>query len=253
VTLGVVVAMNEEAQDLRRVIEDLPGTESFMCGVSELMVNDQVVVCKSGIGKINAASAVTAMLARVKINAVLSIGMAGSLLPHLGVGDIVVASGAVEHDLDLRPIARVPGEMLGSSSVCHQSDKDFVRLLKGIVERDMETWRSVVRDEFNRDATLSETVVASGDSLVTSKENKSKISRHFPYAGVVDMETAAVARVAMQYKVPWSALRIVSDTADSKEVGAKVLEFCRWQGSKMIADTVVQLVGLSAKSRSDGR
>ena len=38
--------------------------------------------------------------------------------------------------------------------------------------------------------------------------------RDFPDAACVDMETAAVAQVALRNSVPWSALRITSDSAD---------------------------------------
>ena len=56
----------------------------------------------SGVGKVAAASAVTRALAlRPDLDAVVSFGVSGSLHEGLAVGDLVVASGVVEHDFDV--------------------------------------------------------------------------------------------------------------------------------------------------------
>jgi adenosylhomocysteine nucleosidase len=57
-------------------------------------------------------------------------------------------------------------------------------------------------------------VVLTGDQIVTSRQVRDALLRDFPDAACIDMETAAVAQVAHQNRVPWSALRVTSDSAD---------------------------------------
>ena len=57
-------------------------------------------------------------------------------------------------------------------------------------------------------------LVLTGDQIVTSRAVRDALVRDFPDAACVDMETAAVAQVAHQNGLAWSALRVMSDAAD---------------------------------------
>jgi len=57
-------------------------------------------------------------------------------------------------------------------------------------------------------------LVLTGDQIVTSRQVRDALARDFPDAACIDMETAAVAQVAHQNRVPWSGVRITSDSAD---------------------------------------
>jgi adenosylhomocysteine nucleosidase len=57
-------------------------------------------------------------------------------------------------------------------------------------------------------------LVLTGDQIVTSRGIRDGLVREFPEGLCFDMETAAIAQVAFQNNLPWSAIRMTSDAAD---------------------------------------
>jgi adenosylhomocysteine nucleosidase len=68
-------------------------------------------------------------------------------------------------------------------------------------------------------------LVLTGDQIVTSRAVREALVKDFPEAACIDMETAAVAQVAHQNGLPWSALRVTSDSADETFDLRKVVGF----------------------------
>jgi len=68
-------------------------------------------------------------------------------------------------------------------------------------------------------------LVLTGDQIVTSKAVRDMIAGDFPEGLCIDMETAAVAQVAQQNGLPWSAVRVTSDKADETFDLEDVIDF----------------------------
>jgi len=104
-TIGLMGAMDEEIALLLEKVErqekvDAAGA-TFVKGV---LHGRDVVVCKSGVGKVNAATTTQILIDRFGAETVWFTGVAGAVHPNLNVGDIVISSTCLQHDMDVRPL-----------------------------------------------------------------------------------------------------------------------------------------------------
>ncbi len=197
----------------------------------------------SGVGKVAAASAVTRALAlRPDLDAVVSFGVSGSLHEGLAVGDLVVASGVVEHDFD----AVVLNADQGSPGVERRrslADPTLAAVLREHCDdlaastEDCEWWSSGgVRPK------IITGELCSGDQLITSSERRERLTRSHPASCAVDMETAAVAYVADLHRVPWGAVRMISDGASEALDLGLFLDFVATKASRVLGEIFNRLV-----------
>ena len=155
----------------------------------------EVVVC--GVGKVAAAIAAQRACDVMAPRALISIGVAGGIDSESEPGRLIVASAAVQHDFDARPLASSRGGTVYKANA--DVVERLVRAAEGVVE----------------DARLVRTgMILTGDQIIRSRELRDGILADFPEGACFDMETAAVAQVAQANVVPWGAVRITSDSAD---------------------------------------
>ena len=132
---------------------------------------------------------------------VLNTGVAGSLRAEINIGDIVVSTDAVYHDVD----ATIFGYALGE--VPQLGVKSFVAD-KNMAEAAIASCKKV-----NPDINVFSGRVASGDQFIASGEVKSKIIENFD-ASCTEMEGAAIAQGAFLNEIPFVIIRAISDKAD---------------------------------------
>ena len=68
--------------------------------------------------------------------------------------------------------------------------------------------------EFNLAPKLYFGDIASGDQFINSNEKRQEILSLLPDVQCVEMEGAAVAQVCLEFGVPFTVIRTISDTAD---------------------------------------
>lgn len=198
--LAIMGAMDEEIElllaDLRER-EDLtfPGV-TLHRGVLDGL---PVLLTRGGIGKVNAAMTTTYLLMQGASSVVFT-GVAGGVHPDLRVGDIVVSTDLVQHDVDVTALGydlgTVPGEApswaadvgLRAAAVTAARGVDGVQVMEGRV--------------------------ASGDQFMASAAGVTRLRETFG-AACAEMEGAAVAQVCAKAGVPFVVIRSVSDTADT--------------------------------------
>ena len=99
---GIIGAMEEEIaklkEDMTEIEEKNKAGMSFFRGK---LHGKDVVVVRSGIGKVNAAICTQILACDYKIDRVINTGVAGGLYSELNVGDIVISSDAIYHDFDV--------------------------------------------------------------------------------------------------------------------------------------------------------
>lgn len=242
-TIGVIVAMEEEIAVLRDryfAAGEVDGSRArqFLARTP----SSNVVLCQSGIGKVNAALAAAEVIARFDPQILIVSGLAGSLRSDLGAGDVVVSSGAAHHDFDLRPLLRGPGILPGMSSATFRATDELIDAAKLSCRSALDAREALGHGRYE----LLVGTVASGDSLVASATRKAEITGTLPEAVCVDMETAAVAQVAHITGRDWVSIRVISDAADESFDVHEVLGFAREQGSAMIASLVEAIIGLGS-------
>lgn len=191
-----------------------------------------VAVCQSGIGKVNATMAAQFMISRFRPEGLVFTGVAGGVMNGVGVGEVVIATHAVQHDYDLSMFRGKKGFVPGRASlrdvvpqVAGRVEAAFGRAaiarLEGLefVEADQRL-RGLVFEAIDQLAESGEMdiashagVVASGDQFIDSEETRTEIQRSFG-ALCAEMEGGAAAYTCESNGVPFAIIRSISDTAD---------------------------------------
>jgi adenosylhomocysteine nucleosidase len=192
--------MEEELDILRSRLALLPVPGDSPWGVWR-SGDGSLLATICGIGKVNAAACLSYMLSHFDIDRVIGIGVAGGIGDDLELGDIVICRDAVQHDFDV------------SMGNC---EKGFIPRLNVKVftadERLINSTQDAAR-EMDTAYTIRPGRALSGDQFVASEHG---LTLRTAFGGdCVDMETAAWAHVAHLYRVPWMAIRSISDHANS--------------------------------------
>ena len=217
--LAIVSAMHDELSQLLALMPDehkqtRAGREFW---VGHLHGHDVVLVL-SGIGKVAAATTATLLIEHFHVCQIVFTGVAGGLGKNVNVGDLVVADSFLQHDLDVSPL--FPKYEVPSYGVTSfQADKALAAELKQacdavLVELD-DILTIEARAAFNLiNPQLHTGLLISGDRFVSTTAESQKLQLDLPLALAVEMESAAFAQVCHDYKVPFAAVRTISDRAD---------------------------------------
>ena len=192
--LGIIGAMDVEVKKLREMMEDPEiQTVAGMTFYQGTIKGKAVVVVRSGIGKVNAA-----VCTQIRI---INTGIAGSLRNEVNVGDIVLATDAVQHDVDAAGFGYQPGEIPQMGIKEFPADAH----LREVAVRCCQRANPDIQTFCGR--------VASGDQFINSREKKNWIRDTFD-AYCTEMEGAAIAQAAYLNQIPYLIVRAISDKAD---------------------------------------
>lgn len=199
---GIIGAMELEVDTLKSRMEIVRKVEKANMVFFEGKLNGaEVVIVKSGIGKVNAGICVQILCDEFKITHVINTGVAGSLKASIDIGDIVVSTDACYHDMD----ATIFGYALGEVP---QIGTRFFSADEALREQAILSCKAV-----NPDIQVHSGRVVSGDQFISSHEAKDRISKNFD-AYCTEMEGAAIAHAAYLNSLPFVILRAISDKAD---------------------------------------
>lgn len=177
-----------------------------------------VVLALSRIGKVAAATTATTLIEAFDVQRIVFTGVAGGIGAGVQVGDVVVASQFVQHDMDASPLfARYQVPLYGRD--CFACDERLSALLLEA------THEGVARaggqfDTKNERVTVHQGLIASGDRFVSGAAESQALQAALRAGGLaplaVEMEGAAVAQVCFDYGLPFAAMRTISDRADDQ-------------------------------------
>lgn len=173
-----------------------------------------VVLALSKIGKVAAATTTTALIERFGVNRIVFTGVAGGLGAGVNVGDVVVATDFVQHDLDASPLfPRYEVPLYGKTRF--EGDAALTALLFGAASAALAHGQASLAFPGAR---VHLGLIASGDRFVSGAGESRTLHAALTGAGhevlAVEMEGAAVAQVCLDYGVPFAAVRTISDRAD---------------------------------------
>ena len=204
--IGIIGAMEDEVAQLKKNMEIEETTEvaslSFCRGK---LSGREIVVVRSGIGKVNAAICTQILVDQFHVDVIINTGIAGSLDAEIDIGDIVISTDAVEHDMDASIFGDPIGQIPQMDTFSFPADESLVKLAKEVNEKanpDVHTWNGRV---------------VSGDQFVSSGEKKEQLIRVFD-AKCTEMEGAAIAHAAYLNKISCVIIRAISDKADNSAV-----------------------------------
>lgn len=207
---GIINAEQTEMDGLLVSIKNEVVTTLFGVDFHEGTIgSNEVVVVNGGIGKVAAALTATLLLSQFKIDRVINSGSAGALGDDLRIGDIVIANELAYFDAD----AQVFGYEYGQVPQQPARFTADTQLVSGL----MASYQ-------DQKAQVKAGLIVSGDTFINSTEQKQMIKAHFPTVQSGEMEGAAIAQVATQFKIPFAVVRAISDNANG-EAGMSYDEF----------------------------
>ena len=200
--LGIIGAMDVEVKELREMMQDPQAqTVAGMTFYQGTIKGKEVVVVRSGIGKVNAGLCSQILVDRYHVDGIINTGIAGSLRNEIHIGDIVLSTTAVQHDMDASGFGYSVGE------IPQMGIKEFPTD-DGLRELAIKCCQQA-----NPDIQTFSGRVASGDQFISSKDKKNWIHDTFD-AYCTEMEGAAIAQAAYLNQIPCLIIRAISDKAD---------------------------------------
>ena len=201
--IGIIGAMEEEVAALKNMMEIEEIKEiSSMNFCRGTLGGKEVVVVRSGIGKVNAALCAQILALVYGVDMLINTGIAGSLNAKIDIGDMVISTDAVHHDMDATIFGDPIGQVPRMDTLSFPADKIMV-------EKAVEANKKA-----NPEIHTFTGRVASGDQFIASGERKEKIVSDFG-ALCTEMEGAGIAHAAYLNKVPYVIIRAISDKADN--------------------------------------
>jgi adenosylhomocysteine nucleosidase len=204
--VGILAALEQE---LEAVVGDFDvrSTERIVSRTFHrgVLHGHEAVAVVSGIGKTAVATTTTLLIQHFGARAILLIGVAGRVSEELSVGDVVVATHLVHHDLDASPI--FPRYHVPTLGVARLATDELVSTLASAAARDF-----IAAD--GQRAKVAEGLVLSGDQFLGPAQIGDLRGR-FPDGLAVEMEGAAVAQVCIEAGTPYAVVRSISDDGDA--------------------------------------
>ena len=169
------------------------------------------ILALSGIGKVAAATTATALIERFGATHIIFTGVAGGLGEGVQVGDLVIGTRYVQHDMDVSPLfPRFVVPSLGKAIL----DADTTLIAMFLIAACALSKRAAGQKHQLKSFQIHQGLIASGDRFVSSAAEVRALRASLPEALCVEMEGAAVAQVCHDYGIPFAAVRTISDRAD---------------------------------------
>jgi len=184
----------------------------------------EVVVAYSKIGKVFATLTATMLIEKFSCDRLLFSGVAGAISDDLKIGDLVIATGLCQHDLDITAFGH-PYGYVPEGEVCIATDESLREVAKKVAEE--------------KGLTLKVGIIATGDQFVANAQRKEWIGTTFD-ADALEMEGASVAVVCSALNIPFFILRAISDSADM-DAGFDFDAFLE-SSAKISADFILSMV-----------
>ncbi len=172
-----------------------------------LIHNKPVILALAGVGKVAAATTATMLIERHKVDRIIFTGVAGAVASQINVGDIVIGSQYLQHDVDASPL--FPRYEIPTTGISRYAGD--VKLIAMLLEALHAAYTS---EKGQKALKIHQGLILSGDRFVNSSLEVQALRQALPDALCVEMEGAAVAQVCHDYQIPFAAVRSISDKAD---------------------------------------
>ncbi len=204
---GIIGAMEIEVSKLLEAMKSAGNVKETEAGSLKFFEgkinNTDVVVVRSGVGKVNAALCAQRLILSFGCEFIINSGIAGAMASGLGVLDVVLSSDAVYHDMDATGFGYKPTEVPQMACSAFPADTKMIEKILKIFPtlKEAEGHKLVVGR------------VATGDQFISDKAVKEHI-KEICSPACVEMEGAAIAHACWLNKTPFVIIRTLSDMAD---------------------------------------
>lgn len=200
--IGIIGAMEQEVAKIKEKMQDVTITSRARMDFYEgTLEGKKVVVVRSGIGKVNAGMCTQILADIFGVEAVINTGIAGSLNNDVNIGDIVLSTDVLHHDMDAIGFGYKKGQIPQMDEFSFPADEKLRKLAAKVCK------------EVNSEISVFEGRICSGDQFISDKSVKDAIISEFG-GFAVEMEGAAIGQAAYLNHIPFLVVRAISDKAD---------------------------------------
>jgi len=217
-TIGIIGAMDEEIALMKEASQvvaakNILGMDFYIAKYSE----KNIVIVKSGIGKVNAAVCAQVLIDHFAVDCIINVGVAGAVNKKLKIGDIVISTDTVEHDMDASELGDPVGTIPRMDKSFFEADEELIKI-------------AIKASESFENCNVYTGRIASGDQFISSSQQKQRLHDLFG-AYCAEMEGAAIGHTCYLNKLPFLIIRSISDNADG-EAGISFTEFAKTSAIK---------------------
>jgi adenosylhomocysteine nucleosidase len=232
--IGIIGAMDDEVSLLCETMGDFKTLKiqmfEFFTGKIE---GKDITVLRCGIGKVNSAVGCSLLIQQFKPDYIINTGSAGGINPHLNVGDAIISTGLIYHDVDCTAFNYAPGQIPRQPQI-FPADNNLVKYAEEAVDELKK--ENILPGSFN----YRKGIIGSGDVFMHEPERIENVRRTFPDMDAVEMEGAAIAHCCYLFSVPVLVIRALSDVAGTQS-SVSFVEFLP-VASKHSAQIVIQII-----------
>ncbi len=191
--IGVIFAMREELDAFLALYENPKKQAHANMESYEITQGEHTIfIAKSGIGKVQAAAITTLFIKTYDLDCLLSSGIAGGYNTH--IGSLVLGVQYIQHDVDLSAFG-YPKTQIPEMPKSFKPDEHLITTFRQHMPK----------------GTYQEGVIATGDQFITTIDHLDDVFKLYPNIKAFEMESGAIAQVAHVFKLPYLALRTISD------------------------------------------
>ncbi len=204
--IGIICAeineINEILTLMKNTVKERVNSFEFMVGA---LHGVECAAVLSGVGKVHAAMCTQTLIIKYQPDFILNVGVAGGIGENIKIGDVVVASGVIQHDFDVTAFpGRKKGEISGLQIV------EF-ECAKWITEKMLYCSRNIA------DLNLHTGTILTGDQFLNSTQKLYELKNEF--GGIAcEMEAGSIGHVCYVNKVDFGVIRSISDSADNSSM-----------------------------------
>lgn len=200
--IGIIGAMDEEVAPL---LEELKIKKKLVKAQMEFnegtLWEKDVIVVRSGIGKVNAAVCAQILVDDFQVDALINVGVAGGVGEEVYPGDVVIGDSLIQHDIDASAFGEKLGQIPRMDVFDFKCDKTLVEKAKDACNKMNECKSFVGR-------------IVTGDQFIADPEKIRWLNKEFS-ALTCEMEGGSIAQVCHLNNIPFVVIRSASDNANN--------------------------------------
>lgn len=200
--IGIIGAMDEEIEILVKEMElEERVVKANMTFNKGTLWNQNVIVVRSGIGKVNAAVCTQILADDFKVDRVINVGIAGGIGQDILPGDVVIADNLLQHDMDTSAFGDRLGQIPRLDTYDFKCEPALIELANKANDETLKHKITVGR-------------IVTGDQFIADKDKIEWLQKEFG-AIACEMEGASIAQVCYLNNIPFVVIRSISDNANN--------------------------------------
>lgn len=229
--VGIICAGDTELAPFLPIIKDCKTSEKAMLKFYEGKIeNVDVVTLFSGVCKVNAAIATQILIDTYHVDMIINAGTAGGMDPKLDIFDTVISTEVAYHDVHEEILTEFHPWM---DSVFFKADEELLMLSEKAVAK------------LNTDYRIVWGRMVTGEAFITDEGRDEINAKFIPLT--VDMETGSIAHVCYVNRIPFIAIRSITDTPSHS--GSEYFEENCEKASVIAKDITVALLEELGKNK----